>query len=363
MGLPDLARTPDAVTPSWLTAALRRCGALKTATITDIAPKRVGNGMLGDSVQFTLTYDRIEDGAPASVVGKFASADPVSKATGASVGLYAKEVNFYRTLRRTVDVRSPVPYVAEIDPETSDFTLILEDLAPARGGDQLAGCGLEDAERAMDQASALHGPRWADPALLTLDWLLPKAGLGAYLVDGFPGFLTAFRERYDDVLEPDYMAICHQLGAQIGQFFTPRDVPPTVQHTDFRLDNMLFDAKGGAVPLAVLDWQSVGAGSGLLDVAYFIGAGLLADLRRTHERALVERYLEGLKRYGVSYGWEAAWRDYRIGVLQGVFTSIFASVGTVRTERGDQMFMAMARRHCQHALELESLKVLAETVG
>jgi hypothetical protein len=359
-----LARTPDDVSPRWLTAALRRAGALRDAQITDIAAKRVGNGMLGDSVQFRLTYDRAEDGAPASVVGKFASTDPVSKATGASVGLYAKEVNFYRELRDTVAIRSPHPYVAEIDPATQDFTLILEDMAPARGGDQLTGCSLEDAERAMDQAAALHGPRWGDPTLLTLPWLMPKEGLGEYLVNGFPGFLAAFRERYDDMLEPEYMAECHRLGDQIGEMFTPRAVPPTAQHTDYRLDNMLFDANGGTTPLVVLDWQSVGIGSGMLDVAYFIGAGLLADARQAHEEMLVQRYLEALKGYGVTgYDGEAAWRDYRIGILQGVFTSVFASVGTVRTERGDQMFMTMARRHCQHAIDLESLKVLHATVG
>lgn len=359
-----LARTPDDVTPAWLTEALRRAGTLTSASVVDIAAKRVGNGMLGDSIQFRLTYDRDEDGAPASVVGKFASSDPVSKQTGASVGLYAKEVNFYRSFRDTVDIRSPRPYLAEIDPATSDFTLILEDMAPARGGDQIAGCDLADAERAMDQAAALHGPRWGDPALLDIPWMVPKPELGVYLVQGFPGFIAAFRERYDDMLEPEYMAECLRFAELVPAYFTPRAVPHAPQHTDFRLDNMLFDAAGGGDPLAVLDWQSIGIGFGMLDVAYFIGAGLLADARRAHESALVERYMERLRGYGVvDYAWNDAWRDYRVGILQGVFTSIFASVGTVRTERGDQMFMTMARRHCQHAIDLESLKALRESVG
>ena len=73
----------------------------------------------------------------------------------------------------------------------------------------------------------------------------------------------------------------------------------------------------------------------------------------------MERYLEGLRSYGVAgYARNDAERHYHLGILQGVFTSIFASVGTVRTERGDQMFMTMARRHCQHAIDLDSLKAL-----
>ena len=42
-----LARTPGDVTPAWLTAALRRAGTLHDATVTDIASRRVGHGMLG----------------------------------------------------------------------------------------------------------------------------------------------------------------------------------------------------------------------------------------------------------------------------------------------------------------------------
>ena len=352
------ARTPAEVSPEWLTGVLRRAGALRSARVTDIAARRVGNGMLGDSVRFALSYDRAEDDAPASVVGKFASEDPASKATGA-LGLYAKEVNFYRSFRDTVDVRSPKPYFAEIDPSTHDFALVLEDMSPARGGDQIAGCSLADAERAMDQAAALHGPRWADPSLAEIPWLQPGDALNSHLVTNFPNTLAAFHERYDDMLEPDYMAFCEAFGARVAAYFTPRGAPPAPQHTDFRLDNMLFDAKGGAEPLAVLDWQSLGIGSGMLDVAYFIGAGLPADARRRHEDDLVRRYLDALARYGVTdYGWNDAWRDYRLGILQGVFTAIFASVGTVRTARGDEMFMTMARRHCQHAMDLESLKAL-----
>ena len=40
------------------------------------------------------------------------------------------------------------------------------------------------------------------------------------------------------------------------------------------------------------------------------------------------------------------------------FTAIFASVSTKQTERGDEMFLTMARRHCAQAADLESMKLL-----
>ena len=67
----DVRATPQAVTPDWLTAVLRRAGVLRSARVTDFTWMAVGAGMLGDSIRFDLRYDR-DEGAPASVVGKFA---------------------------------------------------------------------------------------------------------------------------------------------------------------------------------------------------------------------------------------------------------------------------------------------------
>lgn len=351
----------DDVDAAWLTAALRRLGVLRDARIVDLQAKRVGEGMLGDSVRFALTYDRDEEGAPASLVGKFASADPVSRRTGVDYGLYMKEVGFYRELAGQLAVRAPRAFLAELDGD-GGCVLLLEDLSPARQGDQLTGCSLEDAERVIDKAAALHGPLWGDPSLLEREWLggMSEEGRTAHAAN-FPEFMRLFQGRYDDMLEPEVMAVLERAAALAGVYHSARPgPPPTVQHLDYRLDNMLFDARGGADPLAVLDWQSVTAGPGALDVAYFIGAGLPSELRRRHERPLFERWLEGLRRYGVrDYDADRAWDDYRLHVMQGLYTAIFASVATKRTERGDAMFLTMARRHAEQAQDLDTLGLLA----
>ncbi|RRC07793.1 hypothetical protein EIA17_25600, partial [Escherichia coli] len=88
-----------------------------------------------------------------------------SRRSGSAHTLYIREVAFYRELAATVAIHTPRPILAEIDPATDDFTLILEDLAPARPGDQLAGCAIEDCLTAMREAAALHAPRWNDPTL------------------------------------------------------------------------------------------------------------------------------------------------------------------------------------------------------
>ncbi len=359
----DLRASAEAVDPAWLTEVLRRAGTLKSARVTDLSWKNVGAGMLGDSIRFELRYDR-DEGAPASVVGKFPARDAVSRTTGIDYGLYLTEVRFYQEIASTVAVRAPHCYYADIDPARGDFAVILEDLGPARQGNQLTGCSLADAEQAMIQGAALHGPRWGDPALAGISWIASRAGTGQSIVDGMPAFIAEFHRRYDGILEPEYMAVADRYAANVMAFLGRSYAPLTLGHVDFRLDNMLFDARGGSVPLAVLDWQSVSVTAGMLDISYFLGAGISRDERRRHERDLLGLYLDELRRYGVrDYGWDALWNDYRVTAFQGVSTAIFASAATARTERGDAMFLAMARGACAQVIDIEAFDALLGSAG
>ena len=175
-----------------------------------------------------------------------------------------------------------------------------------------------------------------------------------------PDCLAEFHRRYDGILEPEYMAVCDRYGEVAGAFLDADYAPYTLTHYDYRLDNMLFDAKGSAVKLVVLDWQSISISSGALDVSYFFGAGMSMKDRRLHERGLLNLNLDELKRYSVQdYGWNELWRDYRVTLFQGVSTAIFASASTKRTERGDQMFLTMARGACAQAIDADAFTALS----
>lgn len=352
MTKPAIAARPEAVTPEWLTAALGAAGVLDGAKVVAVTAKAVGNGLVGDSVRYALTFDRPAPAAPQSVVGKFAAADEQSRQSGANLGLYRREVCFYRELADTVKIRTPRAYYAEIDPETQAFTLLFEDLGPARGGDQLTGCSLDEARTALLQAAALHGPRWNDPILPSLDYLTASAQIFPMILAALPQVLQAFRDRFDSVLEPEFMALVDRLPAAMNQFNADRTGPMTIQHGDFRLDNMMFDIKGGAEPMGTLDWQTVACGPGLVDVAYFLSAGLDVETRRANEVELVRDYHAALQGHGVrDYDWETCWRDYRRYALHGVFMGVFSAIAVERTERSDALFLAMTRGGCAQSLD------------
>ncbi len=62
----------------------------------------------GKASASTLSYDGVAPpNAPRSVVGKFPSSDPESRATGVNLGNYFREVWFYRNLAKTAGVTTP----------------------------------------------------------------------------------------------------------------------------------------------------------------------------------------------------------------------------------------------------------------
>jgi hypothetical protein len=311
---------------------------------------------MADSFRLSLGYDSANAGGPKSVVGKFTAADETSRSTGIAMRTSEVEVRFYQEVASTVGVRTPRCYHADVDPATAEFVLIFEDMAPARVGDQLAGCDVDQAALALVELAALHAPRWADPSLEALEWLHRRTGesddVGASLL---PVLFDGFAARYGDVLEGPVLEVGRRLMPDIGPYLRHHPRPWTVQHADYRLDNMLFGTTEGGAPLAVVDWQTVTLGPGVADVSYFLGAGPSVEARRRHEERLVAEYHRALVAGGVSgYSFDDCFTDYRRYAYAGYLMAVGASMMVERTARGDEMFLTMARRHAAQIIDLES---------
>jgi Phosphotransferase enzyme family len=358
--IPD---TPALLTAEWLTAALRAGGTLPPdgPRVTAVTASPVGTGQMCDSVRLTLTYDG-EASAPPTLVAKLPAADPTSRTTAKTLGSYETEVRFYQELAGSIPMRTPAVHHADIDPETATFVLLLEDMAPASAGDQLAGCSLDAAGVAVDELVKLHAARWDDPALASYPWLAKDRDEGVrFMLALLPNLWDGFRTRYAAELAPEVHTAGDALFAHLEGYLLADPGPLTVVHGDYRLDNLLFDPRPGGVPIAVVDWQTCTRGPGAQDLAYFVGAGLLPDDRRANEEALVDRYHAALVAAGVDgdgYGRERLWRDYRRGTWAGLVMTVGASMLVEQTDRGDRMFLAMADRHARHALDLDATEVL-----
>lgn len=347
---------PDDVTPEWLTEHLRLSGALDRGVVATINWEPIGTGQVGDSVRFAVTYAGGE--GPPTLAGKFPAADATSRGTAAAFGLYAKEVAFYRELAPRLDVRVPRTFAAEVDETGSDFVLLFEDLGPCRQGNQLQSCSLTDAYHAVVQAAAIHAPSWNQPGIVERDWMSMRPDALAQIKALYPQAHAIFAERYADTLEPELMTVCSRLNEAIDAWFDRDTGDRCLIHGDFRLDNMLFDIRAGAEPIAVLDWQTVAIGNGLTDIGYFLGCGIGTDLRREAEGELIDLYCAEMTRRGVPLSREGVWDSYRLGALHGISTAVFSSAFVERTERGDANFLSMARGACALALEHRSIDLL-----
>ena len=341
----------------WLQARLDSQGLLDGARIVAAEMTPIGTGQVGDTVRIALRYDRPAPQAPSSIAAKLPSRDAASRATAAHLRLYLREVNFYARVAPRIPMRVPKVYAALIDDAGCDFILLFEDLGPARIGNQIASCTLAEAEAAVREAALLHASTDGLP-LLDEDWLLPDPAARDWIIQAYPGAQAVFRERYAGQIEPEYLDICEQLASHCEAWFHFTPSTRCITHGDFRLDNMLFDIRGGKEPIALVDWQTCVTGGGTSDLGYFLGTGIGTELRRAHESRLIDLYCAEMTRLGVPRERETIWDEYRIGALSGLSTAVFSAAFVERTERGDANFLSMARGACSLALDHDSIGAL-----
>jgi thiamine kinase-like enzyme len=350
---------PEAITAAWLTAVLAAGGV--RARVRNFVMRLIGTGQIGQSVRFELDYDAAPDGAPRALVGKFPAPEPDSRNAGVVLGNYRREINFYNRLAPTALVATPYCYFAAIDETTHDFVLMMEDLAPAEPGNQLAGCTVEQARLVVREAAKLHASHWDDARIEAFDWVSgtrAAGGVGSADPGALKALWDAFCARYGERVEADARRVGDRLIERYDRYESFYAGPKSLVHIDFRPDNMMFATLAGGRPITVLDWQSLAFGCGVTDVAYFLAGALGRDDRRRLERELLGEYHQQLAELGVRYDPEQLWTDYRSRAFSLLLVAFYASMMVNRTDRGDDMFMAMVRSSTDQVLDLESLALL-----
>jgi hypothetical protein len=344
--------TSETVSPQWLTAVLNDNQI--NATVTGFTAKAVGTGQIGKCIRYVLTYADGDSG-PVSLIGKFPSDDPDSRATGVMLQNFLKEVSFYKQLQDKLSIRTPHCYFADIVGEGPDFVILMEDLAPAEQGDQLLGCDGDVARAAVLELVGLHAPSWCDAQLKQQSWLYNSDAAGTDMMRTmYNAQLPGFLERYGAALSAEEQAIIARVGeAHSTPLYDGLQDVFSLVHVDYRLDNLMIDRSAQDPQVTVVDWQSITLGAPLNDVAYFLGAGMLPAQRLQEEEAIVRAYHARLLHAGVTdFDWPTCWNAYRRGTFAGFGVTVVASMLVQRTDRGDRMFTTMAQRHARHAIDL-----------
>lgn len=239
--------------------------------------------------------------------------------------LYANEVNFYRRLQGEVELIVPQVLGAHYDPESRHFALLLEDLSKqsARFPNALTPLNLHQVEQVLDSLARLHAHYWQSPRFNNeLNWL--ETHVSGDLADFMNQMVPHVIQQEVDINAFKHELIakmntsCDELlrGLQAVQQHQSR-LPQTLLHGDTHIGNIYLLPDG----VGLLDWQLMVRGYCMHDVNYLITTALPVNLRREHEQALLQGYLQKLQKYGVQQPptFEDAWREYRRTLIWGVY--------------------------------------------
>lgn len=386
MATPDATSIPaslEDLTPDWLTRALHHDASSPRVRSARVEQIGEGEGFLGVIARIHLDYDGDPGTAPRSVIVKLPTRVAENRRLGELLGLYWREIFFYRELAAEVPVRTPIAHHTAFtdDPmrvrqnavvrvmdklpgwlvdalmkrargivaeSPHRYALLIEDLGALRIGDQLRGHALDDCAHVLAAAARLHARFTGDRALARRGWLAdpdaaPRIRHRMYL-ESREGLLARYGEalgregrRWIEFIDRHGVAIAKRAG---------RDAPPTLVHGDLRLDNVFFD-DAGSVPAEVVlaDWQLVGRGAGAHDVAYLLSGALDADISAAVERELLEHYHGALVAAGLGgYTLNALVRDYRRGLLSAFQTLCSPGDMDLGESRGDTLMQAWIER-------------------
>lgn len=310
--------TIDDITPAWL----RDSAGLACDTAE---AEQIGVGIGVSSALYRVGLSGQD--CPDSVVVKLPALDEAAVFTSTMLRMYIREVRFFEELAPQAPMRVPKFHHGAVDEETSQFVVVMEDLGALRGVDQVEGMTMEDAGRAVDALARWHAQWWGAAEELA------TSGLTVHLNDPiYPAVLplvfgegweklTREHDLPDNVVAvgPRFADAIAGLLADLGQ------APTTLCHGDYRADNILFDDDGEP---AVLDFQLIGTGAGAYDLAYFTTQSIRADDAATHERALFDRWRDGLEAAGVGdLDRDAEWLRYRKAALFCLVYPVVASRG------------------------------------
>jgi hypothetical protein len=356
----SIPKQVDDVTTEWLSEAL---GA-KVAKVQSVAIA-AGVGFLGKLARLTLTYADAAPNQPHTVIVKLPTLDVGSRQLARLFRFYEREVRFYRELAPRIGIRVPKLLHGDFDAESGDFVLLLEDMAPARVGDQLESCTPEQARVAVREAASLHAAWWRKPELDGLGWM-PFANDPVHLSAEptyqacWPGFMKFTGAGLSDPVK----RIGERLATRINRIqHAIMERPMTIVHGDYRLDNLFFAApQQGGVLFAAIDWQIAFRGNGTFDVGYMLAGNLTVSGRRAQEQELLRLYHDRLVTGGVhNYDFAGCLRDYKLSALF-CLVYVVISIATLdpANARGVALFHAWLERVGTAILDLEAEQVMPD---
>lgn len=335
-----IPQSPEQITAEWLTAALRSNNVIADESVTAFTLDKPSgedgryNGVIGVSYKMELSYSADVPTAPRTLFVKLSNP---RHGVGAA-GSYQKEVRFYQEFAEASNIRVPKCYYSNIDMSTGLHVLLLENIEDVQPASTVEKNSLDYAEQVVVSIAKFHATWWGNPVL---DSWRPEKYADRYQVamnfqNTWEGLIST---KLDAPLPPALEAIRERIGVAIEYLYsTHQQTPQTLIHFDLHTENLLFPTDDS--PVVFIDWQSMQAGRGAVDVAYYLTSQLSATDRREHDMRLLRLYYDTLLANGVSdYSFDMCYHDYCLGVFRGLYVvGVVIYYGFIPTQEGATRF-------------------------
>jgi hypothetical protein len=307
---PAVPVSVDQIDASWLQEAL---AAAHPGTVLDTP--RDSSIRHGTTTNIRMTLDYRPGGNPAGlpdVLWLKAGMEEHSAQLARDVGIYAREACFYQSLQHHVADFTPRCAYADASSDGRGVIMI-EDLV-LRGADLFHSTRpitLDDAAAVVEALAGIHRPFLGGRHLDGQDWLIaPLQTENVYWEQTVgPAYLQTWLDEPRATTYPDYARDAARLSRCLIRMAAMLPTEPAgLIHGDAHIANCyrLPDGRAG-----LYDWQCVGRGPGIFDIAYFLISALDTPVRRSAERDLIRAYLDALNRDGPVLSFDQAWLGYR----------------------------------------------------
>ncbi|TDH52885.1 hypothetical protein E2F47_13545 [Mycobacterium eburneum] len=299
--LPERGLTKSSdVTATWLTGTI---GATAGNAVALSATELDGTTGTTDRRRLVVEWDDVGRAAdlPRHLFVKSSPLTAKNRVMVAALDMAVNEVKFYRHAAPQLGDAVPKTWYAHAG-NGARFCIVFDDIV-AHGAKPYAladHCDVVHARGLIDAFARLHSMFWESPRFTTdLAWARTwstrpgNAILKYFYKWGRSSALKLNRPEATRAVR----AVAAALDAHIDSYYREFERGPlTLLHGDSHLGNTFSRPDGSA---GLLDWQVVWQGPGLREVTYWMVTGLEPEVRREHERDLLQRYLDGLRAGGV----------------------------------------------------------------
>jgi len=274
-------------------------------------------------VRIHLDTGAVAAGAPATVIRKFSSAHLPIRGIARTLGLYGREVGFYRDVAgldgQGAGMPTPGCFYAAYEADPVAHMLLLEDM-DGEIGDHAAGSTPDQAEQIVRWLAAFHARWWEAPELDQFDWLtVDAAQVSQRLQVSFDQALDSALRVCEPHVGAHFAATLRRLQPRVASIaMAQAQSPRTLCHGDAHTANVFYPTSGDLSP----------------------------EQRRAAAPRLAKAYVSELEARGIAdYPIIAYERDFPVCTLYHAVTMTIAlGAVDVSTDRGQELVSSIVPR-------------------